>query len=241
MAFGQEGDRDDDVGDPVPPQQRDDVFHHRPPDEGKHRLGQVGRLGAQPCALAAGHDDRLHTALLRAARPSREGPPRRCRHSSPPPTRPARGRPGPSPTRSPEWAPARTPSRRPGERPGRRTSNRTCPLCRPTRHRCAPRPLRPAARPSPTPGPHGQWWRCRTRGVPRRRSRWRSPPCRRGTGRPSGRAPCRTSTPVRSGAPHGHPPSRWRRARPTRPPPRSAGVPRRATTRRLGCTRAVPS
>ncbi len=70
-GVGQEGDRDDDVGDAVAPQQRHDVLHHRTTDEGEHRLGQVGGLRAQPGALAAGHDHGLHTVLRRAARPSR--------------------------------------------------------------------------------------------------------------------------------------------------------------------------
>jgi hypothetical protein len=71
-GVGQEGDRHDDVGDPVASQQRHDVLHHRSPDQRQHRLGQVRGLGAQTGALATGHDHRLHTVLLRAARPSRK-------------------------------------------------------------------------------------------------------------------------------------------------------------------------
>ena len=70
-GVGQEGDRDDDVGDPVAPQQRHDVLHHRTADEGEHRFGQIGGLRAEPGALATGHDHGLHTVLRRAARPSR--------------------------------------------------------------------------------------------------------------------------------------------------------------------------
>ena len=72
---GQERDGDDDFGDAVPPQERHDVFHHRPADEGQHRLGQVRGLRAQAGALAAGHDDGLHAGLsftCRAALPSRK-------------------------------------------------------------------------------------------------------------------------------------------------------------------------
>jgi hypothetical protein len=70
-GVGEEGDRHHDVGDAVPPQQRDDVLHHRPSDQRQHGLGQVGRLRAQAGPLTAGHDHRLHWALPRAERPAR--------------------------------------------------------------------------------------------------------------------------------------------------------------------------
>ena len=60
-GVGEEGHRDDDVGDAVAPQQRHDVLHHRAAHQRQHRLGQVRGLRAQPGALAARHDHGLHT------------------------------------------------------------------------------------------------------------------------------------------------------------------------------------
>ncbi len=50
----------------------------------------------------------------------------------------------------------------------------------------------------------------------------RSPPVPPAAGRPSGRAPCRASTPGGSAGPRTRRPSRWRRGRPAGWPPRSA-------------------
>jgi hypothetical protein len=50
--LGQIGDVGDDIGEPVPGQQLGDVLHHRPVEDGRHRLrhpqGQRAQAGAEP-------------------------------------------------------------------------------------------------------------------------------------------------------------------------------------------------
>ena len=70
-GVGHEGHGDHDVLEAVLAQQVDHVLHHRDVGHGQHRLGLVGGERAQPGALAAGHDHRLHAGTLRPA----AGPP----------------------------------------------------------------------------------------------------------------------------------------------------------------------
>ena len=66
-GVGLKGHGDDDVLEAVLLQEMHDVLHHGPVGDGHHRLGLVGREGAQPGALPARHDDRLHIESLLAA------------------------------------------------------------------------------------------------------------------------------------------------------------------------------
>ena len=63
----QEGERDDDVLEPVVAEQLDDVLDARLADDRHHRLGLVRGERSQPRPLAAGHDDGLHDATSRLA------------------------------------------------------------------------------------------------------------------------------------------------------------------------------
>src|SRR5205085_3783287 len=66
----QEGDGDDDVLEPVPAQELQDVLHARLADDRHHRLRLVRRQRAQARPLAAGHDDGFHAVTsLRALMP----------------------------------------------------------------------------------------------------------------------------------------------------------------------------
>ena len=49
-----------DVGEPMPAQQGNDVFHHRLVKQGHHRLGQTQGHRPQPPSLPAGHDYSFH-------------------------------------------------------------------------------------------------------------------------------------------------------------------------------------
>ena len=59
-GVGHEGDGHDDLVEAVPPQQGDDVLHHRAVGHRQHRLGRVRGERPQAGALAAGHDHGLH-------------------------------------------------------------------------------------------------------------------------------------------------------------------------------------
>ena len=59
-GIGHEGHGYHDVLEAVLAEQIDDVLHHGDVDHGEHGLGLIGGQGAEPCALAAGHDDCFH-------------------------------------------------------------------------------------------------------------------------------------------------------------------------------------